>query len=826
MPNEAIVPRSTYRVQLHAGFTFEDAAGIVDYLAALGISHLYCSPYLQARAGSTHGYDVVDHGRFSEELGGATGHAILVSALERAGISHIVDIVPNHMAVGDPANRWWWDVLRNGPSSAYAPYFDINWEPPESKLRWSVHCPILGDRYGRVLESGDFKLERRDDGYVIAYFEHAFPVSPTSLEELAGTDVNAYIERVNNETSAMHELLERQHYRLAYWKTAGQELNYRRFFAINELVALRTENPDAFHSVHELVLSLIRDGSLQGLRIDHIDGLLDPEDYLQRLRAEAPGAYVVVEKILEPSESLPSSWPVEGTTGYDYLNIAGGLMIDAAAEHPLTELYESITNAASDLPELTREKKWLLMETELATDLERLTDLFVEVCEGYPRHRDYTRSELRLALAESSAAFPVYRSYVRNERPSEQDERVIEEAVALASKRRSELEPEMFEFLSDILAMRTPNVIDRELALRFQQTSGPVMAKGVEDTLFYAFNRFAALNEVGGDPARFGVGIEEFHVWNTERAERWPHAMLATSTHDTKRSEDVRARMALLSEIPEAWAGKVTQWMETNTRFRMGDMPDRDMEYLLYQTLVGAWPLSVERAVEYMAKASKEAKVHTSWIDPNDAYDEALRNFVERVLGDAGFAADLESFVAPLIDPGYVNALGQTLLKLTAPGVPDIYQGQEVWDFSLVDPDNRRPVDYAIRRDLLRHVSESDAAQAWAERASGSPKLVLIKRALALRSERHSAFSEGTYRPLLAGGAATDHVVAFIRGDEVITVVPRLTLKLEGRWDDTSLDLPDGRWRDVLTGAERNGTTKVSDLLDTFPVALLAKETQ
>jgi (1->4)-alpha-D-glucan 1-alpha-D-glucosylmutase len=825
VPAEVTVPRSTYRVQLHASFTFEDAAGIVDYLAELGISHLYCSPYLQARAGSTHGYDVVDHGRFSEELGGAEGHAILMSALERAGISHIVDIVPNHMAVGDPANRWWWDVLRNGPSSVYASYFDINWEPPENKLQWMVHCPVLGDHYGRVLESGDFKLEERDDGYVIAYFEHTFPVSPTSLEDLAGTDISAYVDRVNSDTRAMHELLERQHYRLAYWKTAGRELNYRRFFAINELVALRIENPDAFQSVHELVLSLVRDGSLQGLRIDHIDGLLDPEDYLQRLRSEAPSAYVVVEKILEPSETLPSSWPVEGTTGYDYLNVAGGLMIDAAAEEPLTELYAAITRSASDLSEMTREKKWLLMETELATDLERLTDLFVEVCEGYLRHRDYTRPELRLALAESIAAFPVYRSYVRNERPSEQDQRVIQEAVALASKRRPELEPEMFELLNDVLLMRTSNPIDRELALRFQQTSGPVMAKGVEDTLFYAFNRFAALNEVGGDPARFGVGVEEFHAWNVDRAERWPRAMLATSTHDTKRSEDVRARMAVLSEIPDVWARKVTAWMESNARFRTGDMPDRDMEYLLYQTLVGAWPLSVERAVEYMAKASKEAKVHTSWIDPNDAYDDALRELVESVLSDAGFVADLESFVAPLIEPGYVNSLGQTLLKLTAPGVPDIYQGQEVWDFSLVDPDNRRPIDYAVRRDLLRQAGAGDAAQAWAERASGSPKLMLINRALALRAERPSVF-EGTYRPLLAEGVAADHVVAFSRDDEVVTVVPRLTLKLGGRWGDTVIELPAGRWRDVLSGAERSGTTLMSESLGAFPVALLAKDTK
>jgi (1->4)-alpha-D-glucan 1-alpha-D-glucosylmutase len=823
VPAEVVVPRATYRVQLHSGFTFEDAAAIAGYLEDLGITHLYCSPYLQARPGSTHGYDVVDHGRFSEDLGGAEGHAALVEALAAAGISHIVDIVPNHMAVGERANGWWWDVLRNGAASEYASYFDINWEPTPDKLRWMVHCPVLGDHYGRALEAGEIKLDRNGDEYLIKYYEHSFPVSPASLQEIGGGDLNALVDRANSDTSVMHELLEKQHYRLAFWKTAGQELNYRRFFAINELVALRIENPAVFERVHELVLRLVREGTLEGLRIDHIDGLVDPEDYLQRLRAEAPNAYIVVEKITEPSEEIPGTWPIEGTTGYDYLNVAGGLMIDPAAEAPLTELYSSLTGTSHDLAEMTHEKKWLLMRTELSTDIERLTDLFVESCEGYPKHRDYMRSELRFALAETIAAFPVYRSYVRNERASAQDQRVIREAVELASKRRPELEPELFKLLADILMMRTPNEADRELALRFQQTSGPVMAKGVEDTLFYAFNRFAALNEVGGDPGRFGTGIDEFHAFNEARAQDWPNAMLASSTHDTKRSEDVRARMALLSEIPDEWSTTVTRWFDRNARYRTNELPDRDMEYLLYQTLVGAWPLGVERAVEYMAKASKEAKVHTSWIDPNDSYDDALKSFVEGILGDGEFVADLERFVAPLVDPGYVNALAQTLLKLTAPGVPDVYQGQEVWDFSLVDPDNRRPVDYPARRAVLERVAKLSAQEAWAERATGSPKLMAITRALALRAERPDAFS-GDYRPLRPRGAAADHFVAFSRGDSVVTVVPRLTLKLAGNWGDTELDLPDGSWRDALTGAPRSGSIRISELLDGFPVALLAKD--
>jgi len=818
--DDLIIPRATYRVQLHADFTFDDAASIVPYLARLGITHLYCSPYLQARTGSTHGYDVVDHHRISEELGGSEAHARLVDALKDHRMGHILDLVPNHMAIGERANRWWWDVLRNGPASRYATHFDINWDPPDEKLRWMVHCPVLGDHYGRVLEAGDIEVAREGEEVVLRYFEHIFPVSPVSLKELAGDDVDGFIEEANSDPALLHALHERQHYRLAFWKTAGQELNYRRFFAINELVALRMENPVVFEQVHELVLELVRDGDLDGLRVDHIDGLRDPEDYLQRLRAEARNAYIVVEKILEPSESLPGTWPVEGTTGYDFLNVAGGLMVDPSAESAFTELYGSVTGTSPDIEEMTREKKWLLMETELATDLERLTDLFVDVCEAYPRYRDYTRAELRDALGETIAAFPVYRSHVRSPRSSEQDARVVGEAIELASKRRTDLEPELFELLADVLLMRTDHPLDKELAFRFQQTSGPVMAKGVEDTLFYAYNRFAMLNEVGGNPARFGVRVEEFHSFNEARALDWPNAMLASSTHDTKRSEDVRARMAVLSEIPGRWREKVTHWSERNARYRSNYLPDKDMEYLVYQTLVGAWPLSAERATEYMAKASKEAKVHTSWIDPNDAYDDALRSFVEGILSDEDFVKDLVAFVEPLIDAGYVNSLAQTLLKMTCPGVPDIYQGQELWDFSLVDPDNRRPVDYEDRSTLAKDIDRLSVAEAWAQRPTGRAKLMVIERALKLRAARPGAFA-GPYRRLTAEGPGGDHLVAFSRADEVVVAVPRLTMGPRSR--DASLTLPAGSWRDVFTGAARSDGVPVGDLLDRFPVALLEK---
>ncbi|HET7482304.1 MAG TPA: malto-oligosyltrehalose synthase [Actinomycetota bacterium] len=823
MTDRRAIPRATYRVQLHRGFGFDDAAAVVPYLARLGISHLYCSPYLQAVLGSMHGYDVVDHTRLSDDLGGPDAHARLVDALDAAGMSHIVDVVPNHMAVTERANRLWWEVLRDGPESRYAGFFDIDWDPPESKLRRVVLVPILGDRYGRVLEGGQLAVDMADGEVVIRYFDHVFPVAPASLTPIS-SDVDAAIEAANKDVEVLHELLERQHYRLAYWKTAGQELNYRRFFAVNELVALRAENPDVFDHVHSLVLDLVRSGRLQGLRIDHIDGLRDPEDYLQRLRGEAPGAYLVVEKILELGESL-ADWPVEGTTGYDFMNEIFRVFMDQSAEKTFTDLYSEITGRVADIAEEARLKKHHLMRTELSTDVDRLADLFVQVCEANRDLRDYTRREIRSAIAETLASFPVYRTYVRRGDVDLTDEHRIGTATAAAADQRGDIEPELFAYLADVLAARMDGDEATAFRLRFQQTSGAVMAKGVEDTLFYTYNRFVALNEVGGDPATFGSTIDDFHAAMAARAARLPASMIATSTHDTKRSDDVRARLATLSEVGEGWASTVERWMAHNAGYRLEAGPDRNDEYLLYQTLVGTWPGEVspdwvERIVGYMRKASKEAKEHTSWIDPDPDYDDALETFARDVLRDGDFTSDLARFVEPLVTPGWINSLAQALVKFTAPGVPDTYQGQELWDLSLVDPDNRRPVDYERRMELLEHIDGMTGHDLWEhERDGGAPKLLVTVTALAVRREMPEAFA-GSYEPLPI--EHSDRGFGFVRGGRVVTLVPRWPVG--GVDHDGVAHLPGGVWRDRFTGAHHEGALRLADAFAGFPVCLLTKE--
>ena len=806
--------RATYRVQLHAGFTFDDAGALAPYLADLGVSHLYCSPYLQAAAGSTHGYDVVDHTRVNEELGGEAGHARMTAALRSQGIGQVLDIVPNHMAVAGRANAWWWDVLENGPASKYASYFDIDWDPPERKLIAQVLVPILGDHYGRVLENGELVLEREGGSFVVRYHEHELPISPRTVDdllvraearvasdELASlanafgrlphallTDWDSVLERhrdkevlrqrlaelcggdpaiaaaiddeikaVNDDLELLHVLLERQNYRLAFWRTAGRELDYRRFFDITTLVALRTEEAHVFTDVHELVLQLVRDGVLDGLRIDHVDGLRDPKAYLERLRAAAgPSTYVTVEKILEGDEKLRPSWPVEGTSGYDFLAQVNTLLHDPAGEALLTELYERFTGASTEVHALAREAKHQIMRSVLAADVERLTAQFAVVAEGHRRYRDHTRSELRDALREVIAGFDVYRTYVvggDGEKVADEDVEVVSRAVERAVAARADLDPELFGFLGDLLVLRYEGAAEVDLAERFQQVSAPVMAKAVEDTVFYRYLRLVSLNEVGGEPAVFGCSVAEFH--ERRIADRTNRSLLATSTHDTKRSEDVRARLAALSEIPVAWAAAVDRWSglvgETGV--------DRPTEYLAYQTIVGSWPLSVERLQAYLEKATKEAKLQTSWIDPDPSFDAAVASFAASVLGNAAFASDLERFIADtrLIEAGQWNSLAQTALKLTCPGVPDLYQGTELWDLSLVDPDNRRPVDYDERRRRLA--------------AGDHPKQQLIRALLHLRRDRPELFDvEAGYEPLPVEGADADRVIAFTRAGGAIQV--------------------------------------------------------
>ena len=877
-------PRATYRVQLHPGFRFEDAAEITDYLADLGVSHLYSSPYLQAAPGSTHGYDVVDHSRVNTELGGAAAHGRLVAALKRRGLGQILDIVPNHMAVTGPENVWWWDVLENGRSSRYASYFDVDWDPPEAYLRNTVLLPVLGEQYGRVLDNGELSLARDGPAFRVRYFDHAFPVSPRSLDALlltaaqrAGSDelafvadslsrlppatardrlsairrhrdkevlrrqlerlltdseeiaaaVDGVVEEMNRSPDALDAILERQNYRLAHWRAAGRDLGYRRFFGINSLAGIRVEDEAVFDDTHALVLRMLAEGVLDGLRVDHPDGLRDPAGYFARLRAVAPDAWIVGEKILEPGERLPE-WPIQGTTGYDFIERAGGLFVDQTAEERLTQIYERFTGEAVDYRELVRSTKQLVMNEELGSDLNRLTALFLDICERHRQFRDHTRHELQQTLREVVACFPVYRTYVRAEtgEVSTTDEAYVAEAITTATERRPDIDARLFEFLRDLLLLRVPGELESELAMRFQQLTGPVMAKGVEDTAFYRYHRLISLNEVGCDPGHFGRSVPEWHEWAEDAFRTRPLSMLSSSTHDTKRSEDVRARIHLLSEIPDEWERAVERWSAMTSRRKSDAMPDANTEYLFYQTLVGAWPIDRDRLTAYMEKASREAKVHTTWTAPDEAFEAALRGFVAGSLGDAEFRRDVEAFVTPLVEPGRVNSLALTLLKVTAPGVPDIYQGTDVWDLSLVDPDNRRDVDYGARERQLADIAGSPPERILARMDEGAPKQWVIQRALHLRRRRPHLFGAGgVYRPIAASGVAAAHVVAFSRGGGALTVVPRLPLRLAaaGGWRDTVIDVPAGRWRNELTGEPvSGGRVSVGSILGRFPVAFLA----
>ncbi len=934
-----VEPRATYRVQLHSGFTFDDAANLTEYFAELGISHLYCSPYLQATPGSTHGYDVVDHRRINEDLGGAAGHARLHSALREYGLGQVLDLVPNHMAIVSPYNPWWWDVLENGPASNYASYFDVDWETPEKRLRNSVLIPVLGDQYGVVLESGEIQLARDGDALTIRYHEHRFPVAPRSLDTIlsgaaarCGSDelafladafgrlplptatdlestrrrardkdvlrgflirlirdhrevapaIDAVIDEINQRREALHLLLERQNYRLAYWRAASHDLGYRRFFDINTLVALRMEDEHVFADTHFLILRWLADGTLDGVRVDHIDGLRDPEQYLRRLHQAQPEAWVVVEKILESGESLRSSWPIAGTTGYDFMNTVGGLLIDPAGERPLTRFYTEFTGEPADFARVALEKKDLVMREILGSDLNRLTALFVEVCERHPRHRDYTRHDLHEAICAAVAGLPVYRTYMREsddaareaDEPLREvddtarearsasrdvhesdnkagtnridlgreangtsraagdslidpdDQRYIDIAIEAAKAARPDIDARLFDFLRELLLLRHRGTFEVELAMRFQQLTGPVMAKALEDTAFYCFNRFVALNEVGGDPERFGVTAVQFHRECEAAHARWPLRMLATSTHDTKRSDDLRARMSLLSEISDRWIAAVRGWSEMNRPWWRGGLSDRNAEYLLYQTLVGAWPIERDRILEYMLKAAREAKMHTSWTTPNVEYERSLAGFIEGALNNTDFIGELTAFVAPLIWPGHINALAQTLIKLTAPGIPDFFQGSELWNVTLVDPDNRRPVDYALRRRLLTEMRSLTVDEVIARADEGLPKLWLIRHALDLRQRRPQMFGrDGDYKPLRARGAHASHVIAFCRGDGAIAIAPRLPLTLGGDWANTTITLPHGRWHNELSGDTIDGgDILMANLLARFPVGLLSRE--
>ena len=842
------IPVATYRLQLHKGFRLADATALVPYLARLGASHVYASPFLKARPGSTHGYDVVDHGRLNPEIGTEADLKRLLDALRRHGMGLVMDIVPNHMGVLQGDNPWWQDVLEKGRASPYAKFFDIDWQRGGGRLL----LPVLGRHYGEALEEGEIKLARaRKGAWRIAYFDQSFPLSPKSARNLKPA-------KDAKDPLALHRLLEKQHYRLAFWRVAADEINYRRFFEIADLAALRTEDKAVFDATHSLLRRLAAEPGVDGLRIDHPDGLSDPEQYFERLQGLGERPWIVVEKILASYEALPAHWKVHGTTGYRYANLLTGVFIDPSAGERFERIYQRFTGERASFDEISRSSRFLIMSTTLAAELAGLAQRLARIASGNRRTRDYTDSGLRRALAEIAALFPVYRTYVSARGVSDADRRYIDWAVKAARRASRVADPSVFDFVKSVLTLdaapaggaRRRQML--EFAMRFQQLTAPVVAKGVEDTAFYRYHRLIALNEVGNDPRNFGFSLKAFHAASEDRAKHWPFTMLASSTHDTKRSEDVRARLGVLSEVSSAWLLLLRRWHLAN-RSRRTDasgesLPSRADEYHFYQALIGIWPhtkpdapqLPVlrERLKAYMLKAVREAKLRTSWINPDTEYEAALERFVVQSLESPAFVKEVNDAVPRIARLGMLVSLSQALLKVASPGVPDYYQGTELFDFSLVDPDNRRPVDYVERSKLLQE-GESEPARLLEHLDDGRAKLHIIRKGLAVRRAHPGLFNGGQYVPLHADSGREDNIVAFAlrrNGDTVIAVAPRLFVRLidaqdaapigERVWGGACLSLPKelrGGFVNVLTAEQQvlEATAPLARLLGRFPVALL-----
>jgi (1->4)-alpha-D-glucan 1-alpha-D-glucosylmutase len=899
-------PRATYRLQFHRGFTFRDATRLTPYLAALGVSHIYASPLTEARPGSTHGYDITDYNRLNPEIGSEADFCALVDALHAHGMGLILDFVPNHMGIGAD-NAWWRDVLAWGRDSPFARYFDINWHALRPDLEGRVLLPVLGDQYGAILERGDIKLlfDTAAGSFSLGYFEHRFPISPRTcapilaagggslaglardfaalgaLPAAAARDRAAALQQALAEFARhrgaadaiaaalrhfegqpgepdsflpLHRLIEAQAYRIAHWRVAADEINYRRFFNINDLAGLRMEEPALFEQAHRLLFALIERGDVQGVRIDHIDGLFDPCGYCERLRQHfATPVYVLVEKILAAYESLPD-WPVAGTTGYDFTNQVLAIFVDPDGEKALDRIYRRFSGRRQSYEDILYASKLRIMRVNLASEMNVLAREFHALSMRDWRTRDFTLNGMLAALEETVAAFPVYRTYVAERGAGADDRRYIDWALAQAKKRWRGADVSIFDFLRGVLTgdgRDQPDADALRTAMHFQQVTGPVMAKAAEDTAFYRYVRLVALNEVGGDPRRFGISVAAFHRLTRDRARSWPQAMVTTATHDTKRGEDARARLALLSEMPREWGRRLGRWLRLNRSRRAeidgAAVPERNVEYLFYQALLGAWPPALvpddaagisdlaRRLDEYMIKAVREAKENTSWSNPDPDYEAALRRFVGGVLDVSRpnpFLAEFHGFVLSLARPAAVTALAQLVLKLTVPGVPDIYQGGELWDFDLVDPDNRRPIDWETRRALLHAVAgarPADLAESWPD---GREKLFVTHRLLALRGGHPELFAAGDYQPLETLGDRAEHLCAFTRshGDERIAVaVPRLVYRLcqrdpDDRWGNTEIALPPATvWRDIFAcrRIESRDKLRAAELFAEFPVAVL-----
>jgi (1->4)-alpha-D-glucan 1-alpha-D-glucosylmutase len=753
-------PSATYRVQVSPDFDLYAAADLAPYLAALGVTHLYSSPLLASAPGSAHGYDVVDHTQADPQRGGEAGRKALAAALREHGLGHVLDLVPNHAGVGRPqANPAWWDLLRLGPESAFADWFDVDWSGGKLLL------PVLSES-GAELD--DLVLDRG----ALQLGDARYPLRP-------GT------EGAGNARAALAE----QHYELVPYTRALVEHNYRRFFAVSELAGLRVEDKGVFMATHAELLRWVAEGDADGLRVDHPDGLADPAGYLTWLTGAAPGCWVVVEKILEPGERLPGGWPIAGTTGYDALSEVDGVLVDPAAAAELSSLDEELTGVRTDWAELEHDCKLDVATGMLNAEVRRLAGLV----SGVPSAAD--------ALAELLACFPVYRSYL----PVGAEHLAV--ALDLARRRRPDLAA-AFEALAPRLGDA-----DDPLAVRFQQTSGAVMAKGVEDTAYYRWTRFVAANEVGGNPARIGLPLAGWHEAQAVRQRHAPAGMTTLSTHDTKRSEDVRARLAVLAEIPGDWAATVRRWAEA------APVPDGAQAHLLWQTIAGAWPIDRDRLHGAVEKAIREARTATNWITPDAGFEASVHAAIDAAYDSPALSADIDGFVSTITPDGWTNSLSATLLQLTMPGVPDVYQGCELWDNSLVDPDNRRPVDYTARRDQLARL---DAGWSPHVDATGAAKLLVTSRALRARRDHPDHFT--SYTPLAATGPAADHLIGYDRGG-AITLATRLpvALRRDGGWSGTTLGLPPGTWTDLLTETEFAAGVPVADLLARYPVALLLR---
>ncbi len=989
------IPVSTYRLHFNRRFTFSDAADIVPYLDELGISDIYASPCFAARKGTIVGYDVVDPTRLNPEIGTEKTHNRLVAELRKHGMGQILDIVPNHMYVESAENAWWQDVLENGPSSPYAAFFDIDWNPVERKLEDKVLIPILGEQYGTLLERQELKIDFEKGAFFLRYFDHKLPILPETYVDILRHRIDkleaalpsgdhphlaellsvitaldclpSYNEReearlversrekeiikkrlyklyqesrpirafvgeniaiLNGSAEDPHsldrldDLLSKQVWRLSYWRVATEEINYRRFFDINGLAAIRVENPVVFQKTHMLLLRLVRENRVQGLRVDHPDGLYNPVEYFKRLQREcflrlrlsrgestkrggsagADGAgqeseilneyaemvasnpqfkpfYIVGEKILSKGERLPEDWPIFSTIGYAFLNPVNGIFVDGANGRTFDKIYERFIGSRMRYQDLVYEKKRLIMLTAMSGEINMLAHHLSRISEKNRHTRDFTLNSLKAAITEVIACFSVYRTYVTHSNVNDRDRRYVEQAVARAKRKDPSLSESIFDFVKSVMLLDYPEGLaegDRtewaDFAMRLQQVTGPVMAKGLEDTAFYIYNRLVSLNEVGGNPEGFGTSIDAFHAQNAETAVSRPYALITTSTHDTKRSEDVRARINVLSEIPGEWHRCLSRWSRLNRRKKPAaggrPVPDRNEEYLLYQTLLGVWPtrpitdadfdVLKARIRGYMVKAVREAKVNSSWTNPDTVYEEALQEFTDAILPRSTtdvFLKDFSAFQSKIAYFGMFNSLSQTLLKITSPGVPDFYQGTEIWDFSLVDPDNRRPVDFGVRRRMLRTLKRR-VAKKGTDRArlargllrqwkDGAIKLYVTFASLGYRKEHIALFKDGEYVPLTIDGGLRENACAFARlaGNEIaVIVVPRfLTRLLEGPrdapfgkalWKDTAVEIPDrvaaNAYRDILTdrtvsAVERNGkrVLLLRDILTHFPVALL-----